>query len=149
MVGTLTILNLVQNLIYRKYMQKYYKIHKARYIKFSIKYIKEYLKNPINRLITNYRSRINNAIKENTKGKSTKKLIGCSIKFLKSYLESKFTKGMSWKNYGYYGWHIDHIKPCSKFDLSKKSEQQKCFHYTNLQPLWMKDNLKKYNNIKV
>lgn len=48
---------------------------------------------------------------------------------------------MSWDNYG--DWHIDHRKPCSLFDLSKKSEQLKCFNYTNLQPLWAIDNLRK------
>ena len=54
---------------------------------------------------------------------------------------------MSWENYGYYGWHIDHIIPCSKFDLSKLEEQKKCFHFTNLQPLWALDNIKKSNKL--
>jgi hypothetical protein len=48
---------------------------------------------------------------------------------------------MSWNNYGIKGWHIDHIKPCSSFDLSDLEQQKKCFHYTNLQPLWWYDNL--------
>jgi len=48
---------------------------------------------------------------------------------------------MNWSNYG--KWHIDHIKSCASFDLSKKSEQKKCFHYTNLQPLWAEENIKK------
>jgi hypothetical protein len=59
------------------------------------------------------------------------------------HLESKFTEGMSWSNYGYKGWHVDHIKPCASFDLSDPEEQKKCFHYTNLQPLWWYDNFKK------
>ena len=50
---------------------------------------------------------------------------------------------MSWENHG--TWHIDHRVPCAKFDLTKKEEQEKCFHYTNLQPLWAKDNLSKGN----
>jgi len=61
---------------------------------------------------------------------------------------------MSWDNYGtgYNGkgmeqWHIDHIIPCASFDLSKPSEQKKCFHYTNLQPLWAKDNLRKKDKL--
>jgi hypothetical protein len=96
----------------------------------------------INCKIKNYlRTRIWWAIKNNYKSKHTMQLLGCSIDFLKQHLSSKFTSGMSWSNYG--KWHIDHIKPCAKFDLSKEEEQRKCFHYTNLQPLWAKDNLRK------
>ena len=50
---------------------------------------------------------------------------------------------MTWENHGQYGWHVDHIKPCALFDLTKIEEQKKCFHYTNLQPLWWRDNIKK------
>ena len=52
---------------------------------------------------------------------------------------------MSFKNYG--KWHIDHIIPCSKFDLTKRDEQLKAFHYTNLQPLWANENFKKSNKL--
>ena len=48
---------------------------------------------------------------------------------------------MSWGNYG--KWHVDHIRPCASFNLVNEEEQKKCFHYTNLQPLWAKDNLSK------
>lgn len=58
-------------------------------------------------------------------------------------MQLQFKDGMNWGNYNYNGWHIDHIKPCALFDLSKEEEQKKCFHYTNLQPLWGIDNLKK------
>ena len=68
-------------------------------------------------------------------------LTSCSISYLMGYLEAKFTDGMTWENHG--KWHIDHIKPCCKFNLLDKNEQIKCFHYTNLQPLWAKDNLSK------
>jgi len=50
---------------------------------------------------------------------------------------------MNWDNYGVYGWHVDHIKPCFLFNMNDIDEQKKCFHYTNLQPLWAKDNLVK------
>jgi hypothetical protein len=89
------------------------------------------------------RSRIGKAVKNYIKSKHTIELIGCSIEELKIHLEKQFTKGMSWENYGYYGWHIDHIRPCSSFDLSDPAQQKECFHYSNLQPLWAKDNLKK------
>ena len=50
---------------------------------------------------------------------------------------------MSWDNHGYDGWHVDHIRPCASFDLTDEEQVRKCFHYTNLQPLWAKDNLRK------
>ena len=87
--------------------------------------------------------RVRAAIAKNIKKGKTQELIGCNINELKQHLESKFQPGMNWNNYCYSGWHIDHIVPCSKFDLSKEEEQHKCFHYTNLQPLWMKENFKK------
>ena len=55
---------------------------------------------------------------------------------------------MSWDNYGLHGWHVDHIKPCASFDLSKPIEQRKCFNFNNLQPLWAIDNLRKGSKIK-
>jgi len=71
-------------------------------------------------------------------------MIGCSYKDLKKYIESKFINGMTWENRGgKYGWQLDHIIPCSMFDLSKEEEQLKCFNYTNLQPLFLRDHHKK------
>ena len=67
---------------------------------------------------------------------SSIKLTGCSIEFFIEYIEQKFTKNMNWDNYGVDGWHFDHIKPCSSFDLSDQEQQKLCFHYTNYQPLW-------------
>lgn len=95
------------------------------------------------------RGRISAAMKLSGVRKKTKTmdLVGCSISFLKEYIENKFKDGMNWGNHGIYGWHIDHIIPCSLFDLTKEEEQRKCFHYTNLQPLWSVDNLKKSNKI--
>ena len=95
------------------------------------------------------RVRLNEAIKNNHKTGSAISSLGCSIEELREHLESKFKPGMSWDNHGQ--WHIDHIKPCYLFDLTNIEEQKKCFHYTNLQPLWEPDNLKKhikYNEIK-
>lgn len=72
---------------------------------------------------------------------STLDLVGCSIEYLREYLETKFQEGMTWDNHG--EWHIDHIRPCVSFDLSILEQQRECFHYTNLQPLWASDNLSK------
>lgn len=97
----------------------------------------------------NLRRRVAHALKGESKSAHTMELIGCSIEFLKEYIANKFTEGMSWDNYG--EWHLDHIRPCSSFDLSDPIQQKECFCYKNLQPLWAIDNLKKaykYENSK-
>lgn len=73
-------------------------------------------------------------------------LVGCSIPELIHHIERQFTDGMSWGNYG--EWHIDHIRPCNAYDLTTESEQKKCFHFTNLQPLWGRENILKGDKIQ-
>lgn len=122
--------------------RKFYQKNKIKIIKKGMEYRKKRLKTDLNYKIKHYlRSRLISALKGNPKLSTTMNLVGCSIDKLKHYLESKFKKGMTWSNYG--KWHVDHIRPCCSFDLSKPSEQRKCFHYTNLQPLWAKENLSK------
>ena len=107
-------------------------------------YCKERYANDINfRLLTLLRNRLSKFVSGKYKSKGTMKLLGCSLEVLRSHLESQFTDGMTWDNQGMKGWHIDHIIPCSSFDLTQPDQQRQCFHYTNLQPLWEKDNLKK------
>lgn len=89
------------------------------------------------------RGRIYVALKRGVKSEGTMLLLGCSIDFFKQYFESLFTEGMSWEKYLAGGIHIDHKIPCKNFDLTKPEEQKRCFHYTNLQPLWELDNLRK------
>lgn len=93
------------------------------------------------RLSSNLRSRIWNALNGISKSERTKNLLGCTIEELWLHLESKFQNGMCRNNYG--EWHVDHIIPCCKFDMKNPEDQKKCFHYTNLQPLWATDNLRK------
>ena len=73
-----------------------------------------------------------------TRADHTLTLTGCTLETLIQHLESQFKTGMTWENYG--KWHIDHIKPCISFDMFKEDDQRRCFHYTNLQPLWAVDN---------
>lgn len=101
---------------------------------------------PLYKLITNQRTRITGILKKHKTNK-TLELIGCSAEFLRNYLENRFQEDMSWENYGKYGWHVDHIIPCSSFDLTDVEQQHRCFHYTNLQPMWAEDNLRKSNKI--
>jgi len=108
-------------------------------------YIKNKRKTDINfALKCNLRKRIWQALKGNPKSNHLKKLIGCSIEHLREHLQKQFKDSMFWSNYG--KWHIDHIKPCASFDLSKASEQKKCFNYKNLQPLWAIENFIKNDN---
>lgn len=100
---------------------------------------KKYALNPMWNLINNLRRRLRYCLHGKRKEKNTMSLIGCSSKTLRQHIETQFMNGMTWENYGQ--WHVDHIIPCSAFDFSKPGEQEKCFHYTNLQPLWAKDNL--------
>lgn len=104
---------------------------------------REYNQRFYTKLVHSLRERVRSTLKGNYKSATTLKLVGCSLEFLKSYLQKQFKPGMTWDNWGKYGWHIDHIKSCKSFDLSKPSEQRKCFNYTNLQPLWAEENLSK------
>ena len=90
------------------------------------------------------RTRLRVALKHHYKAGSAVRDLGCSVPELKQYLESKFQPGMTWDNWSHSGWHIDHIKPLAKFDLSNQEELLKACHYSNLQPLWAKDNLSKH-----
>ena len=106
-------------------------------------YMREWRKEPSNRIAHNQRSRIHEVLRGIVKHNHTLEMIGCTAKELKNYLASKFTDGMTWENYGRYGWHVDHIRPCASFDFTDPEQQKQCFHYTNLQPLWARDNLSK------
>ena len=126
----------------QKYKKQYYKENREKIIKQVVEDKRQRLKNdPVYRTLHRQRSRIWDALKRNIKSSSTMELVGCSIDKLKQHLESKFTEGMSWDNYG--EWHVDHIKPCSSFDLTQPDQQRQCFNYKNLQPLWAADNLSK------
>jgi len=96
---------------------------------------------PIHKIKVNLRGRLYKAVKGLTKIGSAVKDLGCTVEELKNHLENKFTENMSWDNYG--KWHIDHIKPLSIFDLEDRTEFRAACHYTNLQPLWAKDNMSK------
>jgi len=90
-------------------------------------------------------ARITNAIKRNKNLKSIKYL-GCTLEELKTHIESQWQEGMTWENHGLHGWHIDHIKPVDWY-IKNSDDPWEANHYTNLQPLWAIDNIKKKNNL--
>ena len=123
-----------------KLSRKYYKENRERLIEQKLEY---YANNENACIAKKLRENIRTKFRSQNqrKNRSTMELLGVSILHASKHLEKKFQPGMSWDNHG--EWHIDHIIPCASFDLTKPSEQKKCFHYTNLQPLWARENLKK------
>ena len=93
---------------------------------------------PEAKVASNMRRRLREFIR--TK-RSSVQLFGCSSEAMRKHIEAKFTKGMTWGNYG--EWHIDHIVPCSAFDLNNEQHVRTCFHFSNLRPLWATDNIAK------
>ncbi len=140
--------------------KKWISCHKDRTLKYNTDYrnknlekIRSYYREYRNRryktdpqfkLSTLLRSRINQ-IMRGQKRRSAIIDLGCSLAELRFFLEGKFVDGMTWENYG--KWHVDHIVPLSYFDLQNEEQFKQSCHYTNLQPLWAKDNLSKGNRI--
>lgn len=143
---------------YHKYNQKYYQENKEYYQEYNknrdpevVKkynktqidkgYKKQWSKNkyasdPNFRLSQILRIRLIDALKGKTeKAESALDILGCSIEELLVYLEKQFLPEMDWGNHGDV-WELDHIIPCAQFDLTQIEEQRKCFHYSNLQPLF-------------
>jgi hypothetical protein len=95
------------------------------------------------------RSRLNKLVRRETRSGSAVRDLGCTLDALRAYLESKFYahpetgEQMTWSNHTFKGWHIDHIRPLSDFDLTDPEQFRSACHYTNLQPLWWHENLKK------
>ena len=106
--------------------------------------IKCNLRNRINKVI---RRKVLNGEKDIARGGSAVRDLGCSIKFLKQYLESKFLPGMTWDNYSMNGWVIDHKICLASFDLTNREQFLKACHYTNLQPLWADVNIIKKDRV--
>ena len=103
--------------------------------------------NPFYKIIKNITSDLSKYIKisEIKKSNRTIKYIGCTPEELRKHLESQFTEGMSWDNYGIIGWHIDHKLPKSL--IMCEEDIFIIFNYKNLQPLWYVDNIRKRNKI--
>jgi len=120
-----------------------YKEKKKKYIKERLQTDKEF------KIAINLRNRIRGAVTNQNSKKSFKfvELLGCTVIEAREHIEKQFKDGMTWENYGVFGWHIDHIVPCCYFDLQDPEQQKKCFHYTNLQPLWAYENLSKNGKI--
>lgn len=120
---------LKRNLLNPEFKAKFLEKRRARY--------QRRMKEPTFKLSRILRSRLQGAHVKKRGASLT--MLGCSLQEFRAHLESQFHSGMSWENYGMYGWHVDHIYPIA---VCKTDEQlAKCFHYTNCRPLWYKENL--------
>jgi hypothetical protein len=123
-----------------EYRKNYYENNKNECIQRVTKYAKnKYNTDAFYKMKVDIRSRVYSTIQD--KKMNTSNILGCDWNTFKSYIESKFKDGMSWENHGRYGWHYDHIIPVA----SAKNEKELIVlnHYTNFQPLWSQDNLRK------
>lgn len=111
---------------------------KKQWSRKNLKYFVDYRNNNLSKKIAHsLRVRLRRLVKTG----SAVKNLGCGVTEFLAHLENKFTLGMSWENYG--KWHIDHIKPLSSFNLEDPTQLAQACHYSNLQPLWASDNIRK------
>lgn len=125
---------------YVQYQIEYRKKNMDRFVKNNFE---KYHSNPIEKLKQNYRNRIRKVIDRKTIPSNS--ILGCSWKTFKQHIENQFQVGMTWDNHGQYGWHLDHKKPLASANTNE--ELIMLNHYTNLQPLWWRDNLSKSDKI--
>ena len=118
---------------------------KANRDKINARRRERYATEPEYKLLAALRARLGAAFRNSNTVKQwdTLDLTGCTLQHLRQHLEAQFQPGMTWANHTLDGWHIDHIQPCSSFDLTDEAQARACFHYTNLQPLWSDANWRK------
>ncbi len=117
--------------------KKYQAKNRSRINQLSNKYAKEKRAScPSFRINKNMSKAVWGMLKDKKGYRSWNSLVGYSKEELIKHLESKFTKGMSWENYGKGGWHVDHIIPRCKFNSADEKKFKQCWDLANLQPLW-------------
>lgn len=94
------------------------------------------------KLASSMRGRIKKVITSGSKSKKTMEILGCDIEFFIKWIEYQFDENMSFDNYGSY-WALDHVIPCASFDMILPADQDKCFHWSNYQPLEARENIVK------
>jgi hypothetical protein len=144
-----------------EYLREYRAKHKTRIAKQQLEYVKtnraeisakqrvrlknRYHSDVCYKLASVLRARLYQALKKNYKRSGTMELLGCTLDEFRSYIENQFTEGMTWDNWAKDGWHIDHIQPISHFDLTDPEQLRAACHYSNLRPLWARQNISEGN----
>lgn len=129
--------------------KKYYNENKTKIIEKWKKYKKQRINmDPSFKLLENLRRRISHVLHaQNTeKTHNTSEILGCTSIFFKNWLEYQFDENMTWSNYNLY-WNMDHVIPCSSFDMNDETDQKECFNWKNTRPLKKEENGTKSNKI--
>ena len=134
----------------RQSRKQYYQKNREQEIKNNIERQKQRLQtDELFKIKEQYRAVMKSAFRRMGWSKTTKtqEIVGCSWETFKTHIENQFQEGMTWDNHGFGEghWNYDHITPIS----TAKTEEDiiKLNHYTNFQPLWAEDNLKKSDKI--
>lgn len=144
---------LEQNKEYKKQKDKEYReLNKEKYRENHRKWVRENYarmkeENGTEFIQYKIKSNVGRRIREilgQNKSERCQEYVGCSLEDLRVHLETTFSEGMTWDNYG--EWHIDHKIPCDAFNMEDVFEQKACFYYKNLQALWARDNIIKKNS---
>jgi len=96
---------------------------------------------------TRIRARCNGLKRAKQSSKRYIAQLGCTRWQARKHIERLWLPGMSWDNHGK-GWEIDHIIPASRFDMNDPMQRLQMCHFTNLQPLWTRDNRRKLNRVE-
>jgi hypothetical protein len=138
----------------KKYRKEHYEEHREYMKKWKRENYNKMKEDPDQQKFTEYRiktnigRRIREMLGQTKNGNTTVSYCGCSLEKLRIHLETQWSDGMSWSNYGvgsneHPAWHIDHRIPISSFDMGNPVHVLACFHYKNLQPLWWDENIRK------
>lgn len=131
----------------RKQNPERFRAYSRRWYQKNKRSRQDYSKRPIVKIAKTLRGRIREYLGvKNSRSGRFGTLLGCTSEELRQHLQGQFEPWMTWENYGK-RWHVDHIIPCSRFDLMNPEHQKICFHYRNLQPLSVRENLAKHNLI--
>ena len=127
-----------------------HRAYKAKHIVVGKAYMSKYhrdrrAKDPEFRIIHRLRARLRALINGRGKKPRLQAILGCSNEFFMKHIASLFSPGMSFSHCT--EWHLDHIIPCSAFDLTDPEQQRMCFHYSNIRPAWAFDNLSKGDTV--
>ena len=133
------------------YLRKYRKTHRSQMSAAALnRYHTKIKHDPIALLTLRIRDRMAKAMKRYASGTiktgSRLRYLGCSAPELCRYVQGMWKHGMTWQNYGK-AWHLDHVIPLASFSLTQEEQRHKAFHYTNLQPLWAKENIRKSDTV--